>query len=173
MSKKKPSINYVDNTEFYNRLVEWKNSGEEKIPDDIAITIMSICKNLAKSGKFSGYSWVEAMIGDAILSCVKFCRNFDPEKSKNPFAFYTQIAYNAFIKRIQLEKSKLDGLAEYRDSISSLYEIQDDDIIDDDTNNRFGHIENTAKRINRNYIKKRGIKNFKHIKCIDDFFGDE
>lgn len=171
MSKQKPSINYVNNAEFYQRIVEWKNSGEEDIPEDIAATIMMICKNLAKSGKFAGYSWIEAMVGDAILACIKFCRNFDPNKSKNPFAFYTQIAYNSFLKRIQIEKQRLDGLAEYRDQITTLYDIQGEDYYDDD-DGRFGHIENTAKRINRNYIKKKEPK--KNTKnSIENFFEED
>ena len=167
MSKQRPSINYVNNAEFYNRIVEWKASGDDKIPDDIAATIMMICKNLAKSGKFAGYSWIEAMVGDAILACIKFCRNFDPEKSKNPFAFYTQIAYNSFLKRIQIEKQRLDGLAEYRDQITTLYDIQGEEY--DDENDRYGNIENTAKRINRNYLKKKDSK--KNMKnSIENFF---
>lgn len=156
MSKQRPSINYVDNTEFYNRIVEWKESGDEEIPEDIAATIMMICKNLAKNGKFAGYSWIEAMVGDAILACIKFCRNFDPNKSKNPFAFYTQIAWNSFLKRIEIEKKRLDGLAEYRDQISTLYDLQGEEF--DDEDGCFGQIENTAKRINRNYIKKKEPK---------------
>ena len=170
MSKQRPSINYVNNAEFYNRIVEWKASGDDKIPDDIAATIMMICKNLAKSGKFAGYSWIEAMVGDAILACIKFCRNFDPEKSKNPFAFYTQIAYNSFLKRIQIEKQRLDGLAEYRDQITTLYDIQGEEY--DDDNDRYGNIENTAKRINRNYLKKKDSK--KTMKgSIENFFEDD
>ena len=167
MSKQRPSINYVNNAEFYNRIVEWKNSGDDEIPEDIAATIMMICKNLAKSGKFAGYSWIEAMVGDAILACIKFCRNFDPEKSKNPFAFYTQIAYNSFLKRIQIEKQRLDGLVEYRDQITTLYDIQGEEY--DDENDRYGNIENTAKRINRNYLKKKDSK--KNMKnSIENFF---
>ena len=52
--KRRQSINYVNNEDFYKRLVEWKESGIEKIPDDIALTIVKICENLAKSGKFCG-----------------------------------------------------------------------------------------------------------------------
>ena len=170
MSKQSPSINYVNNADFYERIVEWKAPGDDKIPDDIAASIMMICKNLAKSGKFAGYSWIEAMVGDAILACIKFCRNFDPEKSKNPFAFYTQIAYNSFLKRIQIEKQRLDGLAEYRDQITTLYDIQGEEY--DDENDRYGNIENTAKRINRNYIKKKDSK--KNMKgSIENFFEDD
>ena len=166
MSKSKPSINYVNNEDFYKRLVEWKESGDEKIPDDIALTIMSICKNLAKRGNFHRYSWIEAMVGDAIFSCIKFCRYFDPKVSKNPFAFYTQIAYNAFIKRIQMEKQYLDGLARYRDTVTSLYDVQ---VEDDEEDGKFSNIERTAKKINRNYIKKEKAKK-KSGKSIDNFF---
>jgi hypothetical protein len=170
MSKQRPSINYVNNADFYQRIVEWKATGDDKIPDDIAATIMMICKNLAKSGKFAGYSWIEAMVGDAILACIKFCRNFDPEKSKNPFAFYTQIAYNSFLKRIQIEKQRLDGLAEYRVQITTLYDIQGEEYDEDD--NRYGQIENTAKRINRNYIKKKEQKK-NNKQSIENFFEGE
>ena len=170
MSKQRPSINYVNNADFYQRIVEWKATGDDKIPDDIAATIMMICKNLAKSGKFAGYSWIEAMVGDAILACIKFCRNFDPNKSKNPFAFYTQIAYNSFLKRIQIEKQRLDCLAEYRDQITTLYDIQGEEYDEDD--NRYGQIENTAKRINRNYIKKKEQKK-NNKQSIENFFEGE
>ena len=85
--KRKPSINYVNNADFYNRLVEWKKSGDKKIPDDIAKTLVMICEHLAESGKFAGYTWRDEMVCDAILSCIKFCGNFDPEKSKNDRRF--------------------------------------------------------------------------------------
>ena len=131
---------------------------------------MQICENLSRSGKFVGYSWREEMVNDAIVSCIKFARNFNPEKSENPFAFYTQIAYNSFLKRIQIEKQRLDGLAEYRDQITTLYDIQGEEYDDDD--GRFGNIENTAKRINRNYIKKKETK--KNMKgSIENFFEDD
>ena len=148
--KRKPSVNYINNEEFYNRLVEWRNSGEEKIPDDIALCLMKICNNLARNAKFSGYTWKDEMIGDALYSCIRFVRNFDPEKSKNPFAFFSQIAYNSFAKRIGIENQKLATLAEYKEEIAVIYGLQDES---DDDDNRYGNIENTAKRINRTYIK--------------------
>ena len=154
--KRKPSINYVNNADFYNRLVEWKKSGDKKIPDDIAKTLVMICEHLAESGKFAGYTWRDEMVCDAILSCIKFCGNFDPEKSKNPFAFYSQIAYNSFIKRIGIEKQKLETAAEYKDHVYVLYDLQEE--VDDNSDNRYGSIENTAKRINRTYMKPKKQK---------------
>ena len=50
----------------------------------------------------------EDMISDGIENCVQYIHNFDPEKSKNPFAYFTQIVHYAFLRRIQKEKKQLD-----------------------------------------------------------------
>jgi len=48
------------------------------------------------------------MIGDGIENCVQYIHNFDPAKSNNPFAYFTQIIYYAFLRRIQKEKKQLE-----------------------------------------------------------------
>ena len=48
------------------------------------------------------------MISDGIENCVQYIHNFDPAKSKNPFAYFTQIIHYAFLRRIQKEKKQLD-----------------------------------------------------------------
>jgi DNA-directed RNA polymerase specialized sigma24 family protein len=53
-----------------------------------------------------GYSYKDEMIADAIENCVSAAHSFDPEKSNNPFAYFTQIAWNAFIRRISKEKKQ-------------------------------------------------------------------
>ena len=50
----------------------------------------------------------EDMISDGIENCVQYIHNFDPEKSKNPFAYFTQVIHYAFLRRIQKEKKQLD-----------------------------------------------------------------
>ena len=47
------------------------------------------------------------MIGDAIENCILYAHNFNPEKSKNPFSYFTQIIYFAFLRRIEKEKKQL------------------------------------------------------------------
>lgn len=138
MAGKRVSHNYVNNKEFYEELVKWRDSGQEKIPDKIALAIMRICENLARSGRFAGYTWRQEMISDAILACIQFCRNFNPEKSQNPFAFYTQIAYNAFVARIKTEKEKLNTHLEYRRQLEILYDIPTE--TDDDDNSKYNSI---------------------------------
>ena len=46
------------------------------------------------------------MVMDGVENCVRYCRNFDPEKSKNPFSYFTQIIYYAFLRRIEREKKQ-------------------------------------------------------------------
>ena len=48
------------------------------------------------------------MICDGIENCIQYIDNFDPEKSKNPFAYFTQIVYYAFLRRIAKEKRQMD-----------------------------------------------------------------
>ncbi len=79
-----------------------------RVPDDIGGSIMLICNNLTKKGNFSGYSiqYKQEMISDAIVDCISAIANFDPDKTNNPFAYFTSIAWNAFIRRIQKEKKQ-------------------------------------------------------------------
>jgi len=69
------------------------------------------------------------MIGDAIENCVKVIDNFDPERSKNPFAYLTQIAYNAFIRRIQMEQKQqyIKGKLIEEMPLDELFDTQDQD----------------------------------------------
>jgi len=54
------------------------------------------------------YMFRDDMISDGIENCVQYIHNFDPEKSKNPFAYFTQIIHYAFLRRIQKEKKQLE-----------------------------------------------------------------
>jgi DNA-directed RNA polymerase specialized sigma24 family protein len=50
----------------------------------------------------------EDMISDGIENCVQYIHNFNPERSQNPFAYFTQIIHYAFLRRIQKEKKQLE-----------------------------------------------------------------
>ncbi len=56
---------------------------------------------------FINYAFKDDMISDGIENCLHYIHNFNPEKSTNPFAYFTQIIYYAFIRRIQKEKKQL------------------------------------------------------------------
>jgi DNA-directed RNA polymerase specialized sigma24 family protein len=67
---------------------------------------MAICNKLSTKPNFIGYSFRDEMIADAVENCIASVDGFNPEKSNNPFAYFTQIAWNAFIRRIQKEKKQ-------------------------------------------------------------------
>ena len=68
---------------------------------------MKIAENLSHKPNFLSYTFRDEMIGDAIENCLMYVDNFDPKKSNNPFAYFTQITYYAFLRRIQKEKKQL------------------------------------------------------------------
>jgi len=115
--EKKPrkKVNYINNKTLYGSMIHHKNEVTEAkrenrqppiVPKYIGESILLICSNLAKKPNFSGYTYKTDMISDAIMDCVAAVNNFDPEKTNNPFAYFTQIAWNAFIRRIQKEKKQ-------------------------------------------------------------------
>lgn len=95
---------YVDNEELAIEIARFKESGvmSEKLGDQI----LKIAKNYATKGSFSGYTWKEDMIGAAVLTCVRYLKNFDVKKQEkpNPFAYITTICKNAFIACIREHK---------------------------------------------------------------------
>jgi len=117
-TEKKPrkKNNYINNKTLYGAMIHHKNEVKEakekrannipQIPKYIGESILLICSNLAKKPNFSGYTYKSDMISDAIMDCVAAVDNFDPERTNNPFAYFTQIAWNAFIRRIQKEKKQ-------------------------------------------------------------------
>ena len=106
---------YVNNKEFLQAIIDWKekvkdaeSAGEEQPPvtDYIGECFMKIAQHLSFRPNFINYSYKEEMIGDGIENCLQYVNNFNPEKSKNPFSYFTQIIYYAFIRRIQKEKKQ-------------------------------------------------------------------
>ena len=112
---KTPSNHYIDNKEFYAAMIEWKKvvieaeeSGEPKPPvtDYIGECFLQIAEHLSYRPNFINYPYRDEMVGDGIENCLMYAHNFDPEKSKNPFSYFTQIIYYAFLRRIEKEKKQ-------------------------------------------------------------------
>jgi len=107
--------NYINNKTLYTSMVEYKTKLIEakraekpkpQVSNYIGQSILLICNNLAKKPNFSGYTYKQDMISDGIIDCIAAVDNFDPDRTNNPFAYFTQIAWNAFIRRIQKEKKQ-------------------------------------------------------------------
>lgn len=112
----KAKKNYVNNAKFLEAMVAYKKTVKEAedsgdpapvIPDYIGECLYQIATRLSFKPNFINYSYREDMISDGLENAVICINNFDPEKSKNPFAYFTQVIYYAFIRRIQKEKKQL------------------------------------------------------------------
>ena len=97
--------NKVDNVKFYNQFVEQPKDGFV-VTDYMAECFINIGVGLSHSKNFQGYTYRDEMILDGIEQCIKYCRNFNPKKSKNPFSYFTQITKNSFLRRMEKEKKQ-------------------------------------------------------------------
>tara|TARA_B100000927_G_scaffold112090_1_gene90474 strand:- start:313 stop:780 length:468 start_codon:yes stop_codon:yes gene_type:complete len=114
---RKRSEHYVNNKEFLAAIIAYKDSialaearGEAKpqITNYLGECFLKIATHLSYKPNFVNYMFKEDMISDGIENCVQYINNFNPEKSKNPFAYFTQIIHYAFLRRIQKEKKQLE-----------------------------------------------------------------
>jgi hypothetical protein len=112
--KKKPK-QYVNNADFMAALTQYKELSKQAkegnlpsppIPNYIGECFMKIAEGLSHKPNFINYSYRDEMISDGIENCLMYFDNFDPNKSNNPFAYFTQIIYYAFLRRIQKEKKQ-------------------------------------------------------------------
>mgnify|MGYP001766222148 CR=1 FL=1 len=109
------SKHYINNKTLYSEMVKYKekvnyakmyNKENPRIPEYIGECIYLICTRLSYKPNFINYTYKEEMIGDGIENCIIAINNFDVDKSTNPFSYFTQIAFNAFLRRIAKEKKE-------------------------------------------------------------------
>ena len=117
MAKRKQTEYYVNNKEFLAAITEYRDKvirakEEEKprprVTNYIGECFLKIATHLSYKPNFVNYMFREDMICDGIENCLQYIDNFNPEKSQNPFAYFTQIIYYAFLRRIQKEKRQLE-----------------------------------------------------------------
>ena len=134
MTRRKRSEHYVNNKEFLAALIDYRTNvevsymkvfkedltlldkserakqweGKPCIPRYIGECFLKIANHLTFKPNFVNYMFKEDMISDGIENCVQYIHNFNPEKSQNPFAYFTQIIHYAFLRRIQKEKRQLE-----------------------------------------------------------------
>ena len=114
---KKKSEHYVNNKELLEALIVYrakvavakeKDLPKPRITNYLGECFLKIATHLSYKPNFVNYMFRDDMISDGIENCVQYIHNFDPEKSRNPFAYFTQIIHYAFLRRIQKEKKQLD-----------------------------------------------------------------
>jgi hypothetical protein len=163
---------YINNKQFNEILIEYKNKCNEAklnnekippVPNEIGKCFILISKKLASKGNFSGYTYKDEMVGDAIENCLMAVHNFDPQKSSNPFAYFTQIIWYAFLRRIEKEKKQTYVKYKSLENLiidDSLLEEGGDAYADFDIQNEkmYTIIEKFEKKKERK--KKEGIETF-------------
>lgn len=103
----KKKNNYVNNKDLHAEMLRYNAQQEPRVISDyIGLAIMQICKGLSFKGNFIGYTYKDEMVDDAIENCIYAVPHFNPHKYKNPHAYFTMVAWRAFIRRIQLEKKQ-------------------------------------------------------------------
>ena len=108
---------YVDNQEFLAAIIKYrekvliakeKGLPKPRVSNYIGGCFLKIATHLSYRPNFINYMYKDDMIGDGIENCVQYIDNFDPAKSSNPFAYFTQIVYYAYLRRISKEKRQMD-----------------------------------------------------------------
>ena len=114
-TEKKAPAHYVDNKKFYEALVEYRkkvleakenNLEKPRVTEYVGECFLKIATHLSYKANFINYTFKDDMISDGIENCLTAVEKFDPERGMNPFAYFTQITFFAFVRRIQKEKKQ-------------------------------------------------------------------
>ena len=166
---KKKTEHYVDNKKFLAEMIKFRemcqkaqNKGKPNPPitNYMGECFLKIANHLSYRPNFINYTYKDDMISDGIENCLQYVANFNPEKSDNPFAYFTQIIYYAFIRRIQKEKKQTDIKQRLiQKSGIQEYEVQEGD--DGNYSNSYieymqkNPIEETPKKVKEKKPKKK------------------
>ena len=131
--RKKP-VNYVDNKQFFAAIVEYRKQLQEardagledpRIPEYIGECIFKIAEKLSTKPCFINYSYRDEMISDGYLNCIQYFKDYNPEIGQNPFAYFTQVIYYAFLRRISSEeKNRYTIYKSFQESIVNQHGTQ-------------------------------------------------
>jgi DNA-directed RNA polymerase specialized sigma subunit len=98
---------YLSNADLTAAVSDWVRGGTDKpIPNQIGIYLMLLVNRYGTNKNYSGYSYLEEMKSEALLTCIKYMHNFNPEKSNNAFAYFSMIIDNAFKMYLKKEKTQ-------------------------------------------------------------------
>ena len=169
---------YVNNKDFLDAIIEMKRKvkeAEEKglpkpiVSDYIGECILKIATHLSYKPNFINYSYRDDMILDGVENCIQYIDNFNPDKSNNPFAYFTQIIYYAFLRRIAKEKkqSYIKGKL-IQDMPFEMFELQDQDGGEEFHNAYLEFMQNNHT-FDDTFMDRKKEKKKKKITNLDDF----
>lgn len=177
----KKTKQYVNNGDFLKALVDYKsackiakkeNKPQPSIPNYIGECFMKIAEGLSHKPNFINYTYRDEMMSDGIENCLQYFDNFDETKSSNPFAYFTQIIYFAFLRRIQKEKKQLYVKYKATEQMGVLDEFEMMEL-EDGTNRQFELYDNIAEFIETYEDAKQAKKDAANkAKGIEKFLGE-
>jgi hypothetical protein len=171
---------YVNNADFLQALIEYRKQvaqaaadGKDKpiVSNYIGECILKIATHLSYKPNFINYSYRDDMILDGVENCIQYIDNFNPDKSNNPFAYFTQIIYYAFLRRIAKEKkqSYIKGKL-IQDMPFEAFEVQEGD--DADYHNAYLDFMQNNHTFDDTFMERKKEKRKKKQPNLDDFIGD-
>lgn len=172
---------YVNNADFLKALIEYRDAvalaKQEDMPKPILSNyigecILKIATHLSYKPNFINYSYRDDMILDGIENCIQYIDNFNPAKSSNPFAYFTQIIYYAFLRRIAKEKkqSYIKGRL-IQDMPFDAFELQEGDDVKD-YNNSYMHFMQNNHTFDDTFIQRKQEKRKKKVVNLDQFIDE-
>lgn len=171
---------YINNPDFLFALGEYKalcieaqsnDKQDPPIPNYIGECFMKIAEGLSHKPNFINYSYRDEMVADGIENCLMYFRNFNPDKSINPFAYFTQIIYYAFLRRIQKEKKQLYVKYKATEQMGILDEFELMEF-EDGTSKQFELYDNITEFIGTYEEAKRKKKDIKKPKGLETFLDE-
>ena len=180
MAVSKKQKHYINNADFLAALIEYKDGCKlakknkttpPPIPNYIGECFMKIAEGLSHKPNFINYTYRDEMISDGIENCLMYFDNFDPNKSKNPFAYFTQIIYFAFLRRIGKEKKQLYVKYKATEQMGILDEFELMEF-EDGTSRQFELYDNIAEFIETYEDTKAAKKAVKKPKGIEKFLDE-
>jgi len=173
----KKQKHYINNPDFLQALIDYKKAQKDNkkaklppppIPNYIGECFMKIAEGLSHKPNFINYTYRDEMMADGIENCLMYFDNFDPAKSKNPFAYFTQIIYYAFLRRIQKEKKQTYVKYKATEQMGILDEFELLEL-EDGTSKQFELYDNIAEFIETYETAKENKKVVKKPKGIEKF----
>ena len=174
------ATHYVNNPDFLTAIKEYKRQAAEnkeaglpkpQVSNYIGECILKIANHLSYKPNFINYTYREEMISDGIENCLMYFDNFNPERSSNPFAYFTQIIYYAFLRRIQKEQKQLYVKYKATEQMGILDEMEMMEY-EDGTTKQFELYDNIAEFIGNYEDAREAKKAVKKPKGIEKFLGE-
>lgn len=174
---------YVNNAEMLEsikgykaKLREYEKNGgtEPRIPEYLGECILKIAQKLSHKPNFINYSYRDDMISDGIENCIMCVDSFNPDKSSNPFSYFTQVIYYAFLRRIQKEKkqSYIKGKLIQEMPFESFETGEDDN---GEFMQAYMHFIQSNSSFDDSFMRKKEkkVEEAKQPQSLENFIGDE